>query len=119
MVKLDEGYFILRTLRNSPAYLEKRKTDVFAMIRQLGFSRTSRFLSLSFNLMSGSSLVYFLALQSFSFSFALNSIFSRASRILSLSFTLISRSSLVNFLEMKKKKIAVLGSIQDKILKLN
>jgi hypothetical protein len=36
MVKLDEGYFILRTLRNSPAYLEKRKKDVFAMIRQLG-----------------------------------------------------------------------------------
>ena len=36
MVKLDDGYFILRTLRNSPAYLEKRKKDVFAMIRQLG-----------------------------------------------------------------------------------
>ena len=36
MVKLDEGYFILRTLRSSPAYLEKRKKDVFAMIRQLG-----------------------------------------------------------------------------------
>jgi hypothetical protein len=40
MVKLDEGYFILRTLRNSPAYLEKRKKDVFAMIRQFDhFSR--------------------------------------------------------------------------------
>jgi hypothetical protein len=48
--------------------------------------------------MSGSSLVYFLALQSFSLSFALNSIFSRTSRILSLSFTLISGSCLVNFL---------------------
>jgi hypothetical protein len=36
IVKQDEGYFILRTLRNSPAYLEKRKKDVFAMIRQLG-----------------------------------------------------------------------------------
>ena len=36
LVKLDEGYFIFRTLRNSPAYLEKKKKDVFAMIRQLG-----------------------------------------------------------------------------------
>ena len=35
MVRLDEGYFILRTLRNCPAYLEKRKKDLFAMIRQL------------------------------------------------------------------------------------
>ena len=36
LVRLDEGYFIFRTLRNSPVYLEKRKKDVFAMIRQLG-----------------------------------------------------------------------------------
>ena len=36
LVNLDEGYYILRTLRNSPAYLSKRKKDVFAMIRQLG-----------------------------------------------------------------------------------
>ena len=36
IVRLDEGYYILRTIRNSPPYLEKRKKDVFAMIRQLG-----------------------------------------------------------------------------------
>jgi len=36
LVNLDEGYFIFRTLRNSPVYLEKRKKDLFAMIRQLG-----------------------------------------------------------------------------------
>ena len=36
IVKLDEGYYIFRTLRNSPVYLEKRKKDLFAMIRQLG-----------------------------------------------------------------------------------
>ncbi len=35
-VRLDEGYYIFRQLRNSPAYLESRKKDVFAMIRQLG-----------------------------------------------------------------------------------
>lgn len=35
-MNLDEGYFIFRTLRNSPVYLEKRKQDLFAMIRQLG-----------------------------------------------------------------------------------
>ena len=33
---LDEGYYIFRTIRNSPAYLEKRKKDAFAMFRQLG-----------------------------------------------------------------------------------
>ena len=36
IVKLDEGYQIFRTLRNSPPYLEKRKKDLMAMIRQLG-----------------------------------------------------------------------------------
>ena len=36
LVNLDEGYYIFRTIRNSPAYLEKRKKDIFAMIRQLG-----------------------------------------------------------------------------------
>ena len=36
LVRLDEGYFIFRTLRNSPVYLEKRKKDLFAMIRQFG-----------------------------------------------------------------------------------
>ena len=36
MVHLDEGFYIFKSIRNSPAYLEKRKKDVFAMIRQLG-----------------------------------------------------------------------------------
>ena len=36
LVHLDEGYKFLRALRGSPAYLEKAKKDVFAMIRQLG-----------------------------------------------------------------------------------
>jgi hypothetical protein len=31
LVRLDEGYFIFHTLRNSPVYLEKRKKYVFAM----------------------------------------------------------------------------------------
>ena len=35
LVNLDEGYYIFRQLRNSPAYLEARKKDIFAMIRQL------------------------------------------------------------------------------------
>ena len=37
LVNLDEGYYIFRTIRNAPAYLEKRKKDAFAMIQQLGF----------------------------------------------------------------------------------
>lgn len=37
MVRLDEGHYIFRDIRNSPAYLAKRKKDVFAMIRQIGF----------------------------------------------------------------------------------
>ena len=45
LVRLDEGYYIFRNLRNSPAYLEKRKKDAFAMIRQIGFP--SLFISLS------------------------------------------------------------------------
>ena len=36
MIRKDEGYYIFKQLRNSPAYLETRKKDVFAMIRQLG-----------------------------------------------------------------------------------
>ena len=32
-VKLDDGYYIFRQLRNSPAYLAARKKDTFAMIR--------------------------------------------------------------------------------------
>ena len=45
LVRLDEGYYIFRNLHNSPAYLEKRKKDAFAMIRQIGFP--SLFISLS------------------------------------------------------------------------
>ena len=45
LVKLDEGYYIFRQLRNSPAYLEARKKDIFAMIRQL--SLPAWFMSLS------------------------------------------------------------------------
>ena len=45
LVRLDEGYYIFRNLRNLPAYLEKRKKDAFAMIRQIGFP--SLFISLS------------------------------------------------------------------------
>lgn len=36
LLKLDEGYRILRQLRGSPPYWEKAKKDIFAMIRQLG-----------------------------------------------------------------------------------
>ena len=37
LVNLDEGFYIFRTIPNSPAYLEKCKKDAFAMIRHLGF----------------------------------------------------------------------------------
>ena len=37
LVNLDEGFYIFRTICNSPAYLEKCKKDAFAMMRQLGF----------------------------------------------------------------------------------
>lgn len=36
ILKLDQGYKILRTLRGSPPYWERAKKDIFAMIRQLG-----------------------------------------------------------------------------------
>lgn len=36
IVRHDEDFFVFRQLRNSPAYLETRKKDVFALIRQLG-----------------------------------------------------------------------------------
>lgn len=36
IVKLNEGYQVLRTFRGSPPYLEKAKKDIFAMINQLG-----------------------------------------------------------------------------------
>ena len=45
LVNLDEGYYIFRQLRNSTAYLETRKKDIFAMIRQL--SLPTWFMSLS------------------------------------------------------------------------
>ena len=45
LVNLDEGYHIFRTLRNSPPYLESRKKDLFACIRQLGLP--TWFISLS------------------------------------------------------------------------
>lgn len=45
MVRLDEGYYIFRSLRNSPPYFEARKKDLFAMIRQLGLP--TWFMSLS------------------------------------------------------------------------
>ena len=45
LVKLDQGYYIFRQLRNSPAYLQSRKKDIFAMIRQL--SLPTWFMSLS------------------------------------------------------------------------
>ena len=35
LVNLDEGFYIFRQLRNSQAYMETRKKDIFAMIRQL------------------------------------------------------------------------------------
>ena len=45
LVNPDEGCYIFRQLRNSPAYLETRKKDIFAMIRQL--SLPTWFMSLS------------------------------------------------------------------------
>ena len=45
LVNLDEGYYTFRQLRNPPAYLEMRKKDIFAMIRQL--SLPTWFMSLS------------------------------------------------------------------------
>ena len=47
LVKLDEGYKIFRTIRNSPQYWENQKKEVFAMIRQLGLP--TLFISLSAN----------------------------------------------------------------------
>ncbi|XP_070538346.1 putative leucine-rich repeat-containing protein DDB_G0290503 [Ptychodera flava] len=36
IVRLDEGFRVLKTLRGSPPYWESAKKDIFAMIRQLG-----------------------------------------------------------------------------------
>ena len=44
-LKRDEGYYLFKQIRNSPAYLETKKKDVFAMIRQLGLP--TWFMSLS------------------------------------------------------------------------
>ena len=35
IVRLNEGYYIFKDIRNSPAYLAKKKKEAFAMIRQL------------------------------------------------------------------------------------
>ncbi|XP_060603545.1 uncharacterized protein LOC132756482 [Ruditapes philippinarum] len=45
IVKNDQGYYLFKQLRNSPAYLESRKKDVYAMLRQLGIP--TWFMSLS------------------------------------------------------------------------
>ena len=47
LVRLDEGYRIFKTIRNSPQYWEQQKKEVFAMIRQLGIP--TLFLSFSAN----------------------------------------------------------------------
>ena len=47
LVRLDEGYRIFRTIRNSPQYWENQKKEVFSMIRQLGLP--TLFMSLSAN----------------------------------------------------------------------
>ena len=36
IANLDEGYYIFRTIRNSPPYLDMCKKEIMAMIRQLG-----------------------------------------------------------------------------------
>lgn len=36
LIKQDDGFRVLRNLRGSPPYWEQAKTDVFAMIRQVG-----------------------------------------------------------------------------------
>ena len=55
LVKLDEGYKIFRTIRNSPQYWENQKKEVFAMIRQLGLP--TLFISLSANDLYWSELI--------------------------------------------------------------
>ncbi|XP_053402924.1 uncharacterized protein LOC123548901 [Mercenaria mercenaria] len=45
IVRNDEGYYLFKQLRNSPSYLESRKKDVYAMLRQLGMP--TWFMSLS------------------------------------------------------------------------
>ena len=55
LVRLDEGYRIFKTIRNSPQYWENQKREVFAMIRQLGLP--TLFLSLSANDLHWSELI--------------------------------------------------------------
>ena len=55
LIRLDEGYRIFKTIRNSPQYWEQQKKDVFAMIRQLGIP--TLFLSFSANDLHWSELV--------------------------------------------------------------
>ena len=55
LVRLDEGYKIFRTIRNSPQYWENQKKEVFAMIRQLGIP--TLFISLSANDLYWSELI--------------------------------------------------------------
>ena len=45
LTRLDEGYYIFRTIRNSPPYLNMCKKEIMAMIRQLGLPQW--FMSLS------------------------------------------------------------------------
>ena len=45
MIALDTGYRIFKDMRNTPPYFEKRKKDIFAMIRQLNLP--TFFISLS------------------------------------------------------------------------
>ena len=55
LVRLEEGYRIFRTIRNSPQYWKNQKREVFAMIRQLGLP--TLFLSLSANDLHWSELI--------------------------------------------------------------
>ena len=55
LVRLDEGYKIFKTIRNSPQYWEHQKKEVFAMIRQLGIP--TLFVSLSANDLHWSELI--------------------------------------------------------------
>ena len=55
LIRLDEGYRIFKTIRNSPQYWEHQKKEVFAMIRQLGIP--TLFLSFSANDLHWSELI--------------------------------------------------------------
>ena len=55
LVRLDEGYRIFRTIRNSPQYWQNQKKEVFAMIRQLGIP--TLFMSFSANDLNWADLI--------------------------------------------------------------